>query len=105
MTLIDKYNIIMERQQTSGEQHADLTTKYIKTFREYVPPEKYPLILDIGVGEGPQELDQLKEAGYDVYSINIQEWRAKQKHSYVMDMNDQRFPPSMFDGAYSTQVI
>jgi len=102
-----KYNILIDTiQQYSGEQHPKLTNKYIKTFQTYLPVDKYPKILDIGVGEGPQEVEQLRASGYDVYSINVQQWRSENDpKSVIGDFNDQRFVPNSFDGAYSTQVI
>jgi len=107
VTIKDKYQVLIDTiQQFSGEQHPKLTNKYIKTFQTYLPVDKYPKILDIGVGEGPQEVEQLRASGYDVCSINVQRWRVEDdSKSIVGDMNDQRFAPGSFDGAYSTQVM
>lgn len=106
VTLQQKYEILLDTiQQFSGNQHPELTRRYITTFKQHLPPDKYPRILDIGLGEGPQELQQLRDAGYDVYGVNIQEWRADDDRSIVGDMNDQHVPPGSFDGAYSTQVF
>jgi len=107
MTLQDKYKVLIDTiQQARGRDHPELTAKYVKTFQTYVPQNQYPKILDIGVGEGPQEVKQLREAGYDVYSINIQLGRTMgDDKSVIGDMNDQQFAPNSFDGAYSTQVI
>jgi SAM-dependent methyltransferase len=106
MPLQEKYNVLLSvAQQISDEQHPELTRMYVDTFKKYVPAGKNLKVLDLGVGEGPQEVQQLRDAGYDVYAINIQQWRANDPKSVVGDMNDQSFAEETFDGAYSTQIF
>ena len=87
------------------------TVESMNFITNYIPPEDFPRMLDIGCGEG-LEADVLRKLGYDVVGltqgkVNVE--YAQKYHPDVkileMDMHDLKFPSESFDAAYLNHVF
>lgn len=82
----------------------------IKVFAKFLPPNRYPNILDLGAGAGI-DMKALSEKGYSVTGIGFgaQNIRyAKEKLGikiYKMDIHQLDFPDQTFDGILSIQTF
>jgi len=82
----------------------------IERFREYVPPQQFRRVLDIGAGDGLETLLLMRE-GYDVVGITLgfdNLIRASEKygvHLYEMDMHNLQFSDRSFDAIFCAQTF
>lgn len=110
---IDKYNIIAKIQQGEGldQQGEDILKPFIEKYMlPYVPPKKYPSLLDIGSGFG-YEPRSFTNYGWNVTAIDHSDSNikhAKEKYginTLKMDMHDLQFAPGTFNVAVTHQVF
>jgi 2-polyprenyl-3-methyl-5-hydroxy-6-metoxy-1,4-benzoquinol methylase len=102
----DKWDVLLKSvQQAFTRENLDFAAEYVKMLKAFAPPAEHRRLLDIGVGEGPKEVEMLEAAGYSVTGITVQPWMLIGSPVKLMDMHDQEFRPDSFDAAYSTQVF
>ena len=104
----EAYLAIQKKAETGGkglDTHPPETfIPYVEKMKKFMPPEKYPHILEVGAGAG-DETKAIMDAGYKVTGItfgeeNIQ--HAKEEYGIdllEMDMHNLLFPEGIFDGA------
>lgn len=102
------YLAIQKKAETGGKgldiEPIETFQHYVEKVKQYMPPEKYPKMLEIGAGAGV-ETKAFMDAGYDVTGITfgIDNIRyAKEKYNitlFEMDMHDLKFPAETFDCA------
>jgi SAM-dependent methyltransferase len=103
---IKKWACLMEIQQLFGEPHLQFTKEYILLLEQFAPSDSYKRLLDIGCGEGPEEINLLAQKGYEVTGISVIPWMAEKNPLIkIMDMLDMQFQPGSFDAGYSCAVM
>lgn len=103
---IKKWESLLDLQQIFYASHLEFTKEYITLLKNFAPAGKYKELLDIGCGEGPEEIVMLSKEGYDVTGITIIPWMIKGNPQIkLMDMHDMQFLPNSFDAIYSAQVM
>lgn len=87
------------------------TPESIKSTIEYIPPDKFPRLLDIGVGEG-YETKLLRDLGYDVIGIIMGQINLEFAYEHYPDitfveddMHDLPFPSESFDAVYMNHTF
>jgi len=96
----------MDITQLFGAAHLEFAKEYIALFETFAPASKYKKLLDVGCGEGPEEIGMLSDKGYDVTGITVIPWMLKNNPKIkLMDMQDMQFPPNSFDALYSCAVM
>lgn len=87
------------------------TKESMKFITEYIPPDKFPKLLNIGAGEG-LETDILRQLDYDVIGLihgNINLVYANNNFpltKYIQsDMHDLPFPSNSFDAIYTNHTF
>lgn len=97
----EKWKLLLDMQQVRGTYHPSLGKEYIAQFLKYASPERLRKVLRIGHGEGVSELRGLRERGFQVETITIQDWQEDRQ----MDMHDMEFLPDSFDAIYAIQTF
>lgn len=100
-----KYQLLLKLQQSFQRANLDLLVEYVKVLKFYCPPTLYPRLLDLGCGEGPDEVTYLEKQGYKVTGITIQSWMCSKPNILLMDFNNLSFPPSSFHVIFSSNVL
>lgn len=101
-----KWDVLIKSvQQAFTRENLDFAAEYVRMLKTFAPPGGFPILLDIGMGEGPKEVAMLEKEGYYVTGITVQPWMLVRDGVFEMDMHDQRFVPGSYDAAYSTQVF
>jgi len=110
---VEKWDILAKIQQGEGvDQTNEDSVKPVidRWVLPWMPPDKYPRMLDIGCGFG-YEAKRLAEHGYQVTAIDHADGNikhAQEKYGLTilkMDMHDLQFLPSSFDCAVTRQVF
>jgi len=110
---IEKWDILNRIQQGEGIDQTDeqFTRPFIeKWMLPYIPPDRYPKLLDLGCGFG-YEAKRFTDYGWQVTPVdhadsNIKHGKEKFNIDILkMDIHDLQFPPSTFDAAVTRQVF
>jgi len=110
---LEKWDILNEIQR--GENFDETDERFIKPFVDklmlpWIPPDKYPKLLDVGCGFG-YEVKRFGDYGWQVTGVdhnNINVKHAKEKFGLdilKMDMHDLQFSPCSFDAVVTRQVF
>lgn len=103
---IKKWDRLMDVARLFGLPHLEFTKEYMALLETFAPSAKYKRLLDIGCGEGPDEINMLAQKGYEVTGISVVPWMAEKDYRIKeMDMIDMQFSPNSFDVGYSCQVM
>lgn len=101
-----KWDSLMDIARLFGAPHLKFTEEYIALLERFAPASRYKRLLDLGCGEGPEEINLLAQKGYEVTGISVIPWMAeKNPRVKVMDMHDMQFLPGSFDACYSCAVM
>lgn len=103
---IKKWDSLLDIQRVFYAPHLDFTREYIALLKRFASASKYKRLLDVGCGEGPEEIGMLTKEGYDVIGITLLPWMVeKNPRIKLMDVHDMSFLPNSFDAIYSCQVM
>ena len=102
------YLAIQRKAETGGRgiDHPDeaAVERYVRRCLEFMPPEDYPRLLDVGAGDG-YETKRLMDVGYEVVGITLGEDNVRTAlerygvHLNAIDMHNLPFPEGYFDCA------
>jgi SAM-dependent methyltransferase len=80
---LKKWACLMEIQQLFGEPHLQFTKEYILLLEQFAPSDSYKRLLDIGCGEGPEEINLLAQMQFQPESFDAGYSCAVMEHCYA----------------------